>query len=106
MWSSWNIVTIIGYLSYSFIEQYLTFSSEFIVAATFLGYFILHWINSPSTERFFVIFLSLLSIILAFLVINSTLIIVLLLIGMIIAIVQKKVEITKNSKKEFLHDAY
>lgn len=100
LWSSWNIATIIGYLSYSFIKNFLTFSSEFIVAATFLGYFVLHWNRSPSKERLFIVLMSFLSLIFALLVQSSTLIIMILILGIIIAMFQRYMEAPSMNKLE------
>ena len=98
LWSMWNISTIIGYLSFSLIED-LPFTGEFIVASTFLGYFIMHWMSSPSGERLFVVVISILSVLLALMVQSSILIILLLIIGSFIAMIQKHIEISKIKEK-------
>jgi predicted branched-subunit amino acid permease len=99
LWSTWNIVTVIGYLLYSlpFVQSLLTFSSEFIVAATFLGYFIMHYQSSPMKEKYFVLLMSIVSLLLAFFLASSNLIIILLLLGIFISMGLKIIETKSNN---------
>lgn len=101
LWASWNIVTIIGFLLFSVpaVQSLLTFSDEFIVATTFLGYLIMHFQSSPRNEKYFVIFMSIMSVLLAFFLASSNLIIVLLLLGICLAMIQKSLNLRKNNAK-------
>ena len=100
LWSMWNISTWLGFIISSYVQEFVSFSENFIVAGTFLGYWLMNWTNSPS-ERHFTIFISFLAILLAFFFKSSDLIILILFLGMIIAVLQKFVSLrTKNNSSD------
>jgi len=83
LWLTWNISTIFGFIVSRTLSFIISFPAEFILAATFLGYYIIQWYDSPSEYRFFTI-MTLISFFLSFLFQSSMLIFVILLLGSII----------------------
>ena len=55
LWISWNISTILGYFISQKTNIFNDVSTNFIVAATFLGYLILQWEQSPKERKFILI---------------------------------------------------
>lgn len=85
LWSIWNVSTILGYIVAPIVEELLVFDPDFILSATFLGYLIIHWRENPA-ERAFVLILSVIAFLLAFLIQSSDLIIVVLLFGIVYSV--------------------
>lgn len=96
LWISWNIVTDIGYYFAEFVKAYVNFSSDFIVAATFLGYFVMNWTNDRQNRPLLVI-MSIIAFVLAFLFQSSTLLIMILILGVLIGAFLKNLD-NKNKK--------
>lgn len=88
LWVFWNISTDIGYYFAEFVKNYVNFSSDFIVAATFLGYFIMTW-SSDAENRPLLIIMSLIALMLGFFFQSSTLLILILVLGILIGPVVK-----------------
>ena len=85
LWFMWNVSTIIGYIIAKNVNELLIFEPNFILSATFLGYLIIHWRENPE-ERAFILILSLISFLLAFLIQSSDLIITVLLFGIVYSV--------------------
>lgn len=84
LWLSWNITTIMGYFIGQNTDIFNEIPTNFIVAATFLGYLILQWEQSPK-ERKFILIIILLSFSLSFVIHGVNLLFFTLIIGMLIA---------------------
>jgi predicted branched-subunit amino acid permease len=97
LWLVWNLSTVIGYFLTDFFSIYISNlpSPEFIVASTFLGYFILHWQESPS-EHLFISIMILISIFFGFFFQSSDLLIIILIFGILFAMI-KEITTTKTS---------
>jgi predicted branched-subunit amino acid permease len=90
LWFFWNLSTDIGYFFAEFVKEYVNFSPEFIVAATFVGYFVMNWTNSPNLkEKYFIVSMCGLALFLSFFFQSSTLIIGILLSGIFLSSSQK-----------------
>ena len=96
LWFLWNLSTDIGYFFTEFVSNYVSLSTDFIVAATFVGYFVMNWSNSPE-NRALVIIMSIVAFVLAFIFQSSTLIILILVIGILIGSISKYVAFRKSS---------
>lgn len=105
LWFLWNLSTDFGYffaeLVQKYVLDYITFTPDFIVAATFLGYFVMNWTNSKES-KILVVLMSIIAFILAFFFQSSALIIVILLLGIIIGSLSKY---TKLKSPEIIQDA-
>lgn len=103
LWFLWNLSTDFGYFFAELVKNYVNFSSDFIVAATFLGYFVMNW-NNTKESKILIIFMSALAFILAFFFQSSTLIILILLLGIVIGSFSKylKIKSPKLSKEVVL----
>lgn len=88
LWIFGNIATDLGYLFEVLLKNYFSFTPEFIVSATFVGYFVITWSNS-SEPRFNLIIISILAFILSFIFQSSSLIILILLLGMLIGSINR-----------------
>ena len=88
LWFLWNLSTDFGYFFAELVRNYVSFSSDFIVAATFLGYFVMNWTNSKES-KIPIVFMSAIAFVLAFFFQSSTLIILILLIGILIGALPK-----------------
>lgn len=97
LWFLWNIATIMGYLLGNIIGDAVNISTNFIVSATFLGYLISHWANSP-VERKFILAISLISFIFSFWLESADLIILVLSTGFVISMISSK--LSSNSEEE------
>ncbi len=84
LWISWNITTIMGYFIGQNTNIFNEIPTNFIVAATFLGYLILQWDQSPK-ERRFIFIIILLSFSLSFIIDGVYLLFFTLIIGMLVA---------------------
>ncbi|MHA2173640.1 MAG: AzlC family ABC transporter permease [Candidatus Hodarchaeales archaeon] len=104
LWLVWNLSTAIGYFLTDFFSIYISNlpSPEFIVASTFLGYFILHWQESPSDHTFIFIMI-LMSIFFGFFFQSSDLLIIILIIGVLFAMI-REYSSTKTSVNNFTID--
>ena len=87
-WSVWNVCTIVGYLFSGLLVDVFTFSSDFIVAGTFLGYLVMQWKDYPS-DRLFILEIIVVGFILSFWFQSSTLLIGILLIGAFLAMAEQ-----------------
>ena len=93
LWILWNISTDVAFYITELIKNQYFISSDFIdtdfiVAATFLGYFVMNW-NSSHDNKVLISIMSVIAVILAFYFINSTLIILILLIGILLGSLHK-----------------
>ena len=82
LWLAWNSFTIIGYF-FSALLVGLEISSEFVVSGTFLGLLVTRW-QEMSSERAFLLFLSTISFVLAFLIPTTILLVTVILFGIIL----------------------
>lgn len=96
LWFLWNLSTDFGYFFAQFVKNYVSFSTDFIVAATFVGYFVMSWTNTPENRPLFII-MSVVAFILAFIFQSSTLIILILVLGIFIGSVSKYVTVKKSN---------
>lgn len=96
LWFLWNLSTDIGYFFAEFVSNYVNFSTDFIVAATFVGYFVMNWSNSPE-NRPLVIIMSVVAFVLAFIFQSSTLIILILILGIFIGSIGKYLTLKGSS---------
>jgi predicted branched-subunit amino acid permease len=87
-WSVWNVCTIVGYLFSGLLVGVFTFSSDFIVSGTFLGYLVIQWKDYP-TDRLFILEIIVVGFILSFWFRSSTLLIGILLTGAFLAMVEQ-----------------
>ncbi|MDH5645928.1 MAG: AzlC family ABC transporter permease [Candidatus Heimdallarchaeota archaeon] len=86
LWLFWNLTTILGYFLSSQFQILLSIPADIVVAGTFLGYLIMYWKNNPH-EKYLLLIMIVLSIILGFLFQGSSLLIIILLSGMILAVI-------------------
>ena len=101
LWFLWNLSTDLGYFFAEFVKDYVSFSTDFIVAATFVGYFVMNWTNSPE-NRHLIIIMSVVAFVLAFIFQSSTLIILILILGILIGSISKY---ATNKKTYILSEA-
>jgi predicted branched-subunit amino acid permease len=78
----WNIATVLGFVLFSSLEDLITFPSNFIIAASFVGFLGVHWSNYPN-DRKLLITIGSLSFILGFVFSSSDLIVILMVAGVI-----------------------
>ncbi len=88
LWVVWNLSTSVGFLLTGFFASNLSnlLSPNFIVAATFLGYFVIQWQGS-SSEKLFILLMVIISMLLSFFLQSSTLLIVILILGILFAMI-------------------
>jgi predicted branched-subunit amino acid permease len=102
LWLIWNVSTAVGYLLSDLFSAYLSNfpSPDFIVASTFLGYLIIHWQESP-TEHFFIFIMTITSIFLSYFFQSSTLLIIILILGIFFAMAREinKTKLNLNTTK-------
>ena len=94
LWFLWNLSTDFGYFFAELVKNYFSFSTDFIVAATFLGYFVMNWSNSPE-NRVLMLVMSVIAFCLGFIFQSSTLIILILLTGISIGSISKYLNLKK-----------
>ena len=90
LWVPWNIFTILGYLSANFLPL-SDFSTNFVVAGSFLGYLVISWRRSPKEQKFLFTML-IIAFSLSFFLSGSNLLLLLLLLGILISISFYKID--------------
>ena len=97
LWVPWNIFTILGYLSASFLPL-SDFSTNFVVAGSFLGYLVISWRRSPKEQKFLFTML-IVTFSLSFFLSGSNLLLLLLLLGILISIGFYKIDSRRSDPK-------
>ena len=88
LWVFWNITTIGGYLLYYVSNKLIKLPDNFVIAASFVGFLVEHFVKYP-VDRPVIIITTILAIGMGFVASSSVLLIVVMITGAIIGMVQQ-----------------
>lgn len=88
LWSSWNLATIAGYLLYQFAADFVVLPENFVIAASFVGFLTDQFVNYPA-DRGVIIISILIALIFGHFLGTSSLLVVIMIIGAIVAMLKK-----------------